>query len=66
MAIVECYFFFLPFFVKKSIQAIHRAKLPVLANQISPSKYNGLRPNKASTLPQHRNKEVGKRNKRYM
>ena len=30
------------------------------------SKYNGLRPNKATTSPQYCNKEVGKRNKQYI
>ena len=46
--IVECFFLFFRSKLKKLIQAIHRAKLPVLPNQISPSKYNGLRRNKAS------------------
>ena len=40
--------------------------LRVLLNQISSSKYNELRLNKATTPPQHRNKEVGKWNKRHM
>ena len=38
----------------------------VLQNERIPSKYNELRLNKATRSPQHRNKEAGKRNKRYM
>ena len=38
----------------------------VLLNQRIPSKDNALRLNKATRSPQHHDKEVGKRNKRYM
>ena len=38
----------------------------VLQNKIILSKYNELGLNKATKSPQHHDKEVGKRNKRYM
>ena len=63
---VKCYFqfqFFLP--LKKKIQQF-TVLLLVILDTSSQSKYNELRLNKAARSPQHRNKEVGKRNKRYM
>ena len=51
--------------VKKIIKQF-TVLLLALLNQIIPSEYNELRLNKATRSSQHRNKEVGKRNKRYI
>ena len=60
------FFYFAVFSFKKLLSRQFTVLLLVLLNQRSQYKYIVLRLNKDTMSSQHRNKEVGKRNKPYM